>query len=452
MTRFPPRLLAPLLLAFATAAAAQSPVVQTPDEALAQDAAEYARQHDVALDEALRRLRAQEESVAATDGLRARFARRLAGIAIEHEPDYRIVVLLKGGKSVADETVEAGGMVVPVVFRTGLAATRAEIVKAIEKKRDRIRAVLPEARGMGADPRTGELVVMLSEGDKPDADLAALGAEISEVAGVPARVRLIEAPEANLAVEGGARVVGNDAVTGRRSVCTVGFVVSEGIRGGVVTAAHCPDLLTYTEPDGATAELPFVGQWGWSFQDVQVNTAPAMPDPIFYADAKKQAARVPAAQRARASTRAGDFVCHRGERTGYSCGEVELTDYAPPGDLCGGPCAPDWVTVGGADCGGGDSGGPIFSGDVAFGIMKGGTWDRAGKCRFYYYMSLDYLPKGWTLVTRPIPPPDGEGVGALDGPRPSKIMPGGHDLAPTQPKAGGGGPAPVSGGASSSLR
>jgi hypothetical protein len=108
---------------------------------------------------------------------------------------------------------------------------------------------------------------------------------------------------------------------------------------------------------------------------------------------------VPSAQRRRESTRAGDVVCHRGERTGYSCGEVELVDYAPPGALCGGPCAPDWVTVAGADCGGGDSGGPVFSGDVAFGIMKGGTWDRAGKCRFYYYMSLDYLPQGWSLVT-----------------------------------------------------
>jgi hypothetical protein len=79
---------------------------------------------------------------------------------------------------------------------------------------------------------------------------------------------------------------------------------------------------------------------------------------------------------------------------------VALSDYAPPGTLCGGPCAPDWVAVRGADCGGGDSGGPVFSGDVAFGIMKGAAWDRNGKCGFYYYMSLDYLPKGWSLVTR----------------------------------------------------
>jgi hypothetical protein len=102
---------------------------------------------------------------------------------------------------------------------------------------------------------------------------------------------------------------------------------------------------------------------------------------------------VPEAVRPRASTRAGDFVCHRGERTGYTCGEVELIDFAPPGDLCGGPCAASWVTVAGPGCGGGDSGGPVFAGDTAFGIMKGGTWERNGRCAFYYYMSLDYLPQ-----------------------------------------------------------
>ena len=401
MPSFPFRLFVPFCLAFAAASAAaqpSQPVVQSANDARAQDAGEYARRYGVTLDEAFRRLRAQEETVPATDRLASLYADRLAGISIEHAPDYRIVVLLTGSEPVPDEVVRAGGVAVPIAFRTGAPATRRQILTAIDEKRDAIRAAFPQARGMGADPRTGELVVMLSEGDEGSDDLAGLASRISEVAGVPARVELIGRPDANTAVAGGARVVGNDAVTGRRSVCTVGFVVSDGTRNGIVTAAHCPDVLTYTERDGTTIELPFVGQWGWSFQDVQVNEAPA-GDPLFYADAKKMFARVPVAQRARASTRAGDFVCHRGERTGYSCGEVEFIDYAPPGDLCGGPCAPDWVTVRGGDCGGGDSGGPVFSGDTAFGIMKGATWDRSGKCAFYYYMSLDYLPKGWALVT-----------------------------------------------------
>jgi streptogrisin C len=385
--------------AFASAAAAQVPV-QSSGEALAQDAAEYARQHEVSPDEALLRLRAQEESVAATDRLRTRFAKRLAGISIEHQPSYQIVVLLTGKRRPPDQAIAAGGLTVPVTFRTGAPATRERLLKAIEERGDALRAAFPAARGMGVDPRTGELVLMLSQSDKAY-DLPAVSARIAEIAGVPARARLIDQPEANLAAEGGARVEGTDTVSGRHAVCTAGFLVSDGARFGLVTAAHCPDVLTYVDPAGTRTELPFVGQWGWSFQDVQVNETQGPAEPLFYADARKTAARSPSAQRTRASTRAGDFVCHRGERTGYSCAEVALTDYAPPGELCGGPCAPVWVAVEGPGCGGGDSGGPVFLGDTAFGIMKGGSWVSGGRCAFYYYMSLDYLPDGWSLLTRP---------------------------------------------------
>jgi hypothetical protein len=392
------RFLAFLLVAFASQAAAQA--LQTPAEALAQDAAEYARQHHVDPDEALRRLEAQEQSVAATDRLRETYRKRLAGIAIEHEPAYRIVVLLKGGKAVPDESVEAGDLNVPVVFRTGAPATREKLLKVLDKRGKRLRAAFPDARGTGADPRTGELVLMIGDTGKSDEDLAEMAARASDIAGVPVRIRPIEAAANLVAVEGGTRVEGADAVTGRHAVCTAGFVVTDGTRTGLVTAAHCPDVLTYNAPGGGKVELPFVGQWGWSFQDVQVNVAEGGGEPLFYADARKSEARVPEGVRTRASTRAGDFVCHRGERTGYTCGEVELTDFAPPGDLCGGPCAASWVTVAGPGCGGGDSGGPVFAGDTAFGIMKGGTWTKDGRCAFYYYMSLDYLPEGWRLATR----------------------------------------------------
>src|SRR4051812_34206839 len=134
-----------LLLALASPAAAQA--LQTPAEALAQDAAEYARQHHVEADEALRRLKAQEETVAATDRLRAAYAKRLAGIFIEHDPAYRIVVLLKGGKAVPDDAMKAAGMTVPILFRTGAPTTREKILETIAKRGGRLRAAFPDARG-----------------------------------------------------------------------------------------------------------------------------------------------------------------------------------------------------------------------------------------------------------------------------------------------------------------
>src|SRR3954454_21210261 len=100
-----------LMIAFAGAAAAQP--VQTQAEAIADDAIQYAAQFGVDPAEAARRLRAQQESVTATEAIAGEFASRLAGISIEHAPEYRIIVLLTGDTAVADRS--AAG--VPIVFR-----------------------------------------------------------------------------------------------------------------------------------------------------------------------------------------------------------------------------------------------------------------------------------------------------------------------------------------------
>lgn len=385
-------------MAVGTAAHAQLPRIQSQAEALAQDAGEYARQNNVPLDEAQRRLRAQEESIASTDRLREIYKDRLAGISIEHDPVYRIVVLLTGTEPAADRAIIAGGMNVPIVFRTGAKSTSEQIVATMMHHRDAILALIPNASGMGVDPRTGELVVMVKaiHADRPGAE--ALDFELEALTGVPVRIRVLDGPDLDASIEGGARVEGVDPANGRRYACTTGFVVTDGARTGIVTAAHCPDALTYYGPSGAPKPLSFGGQWGWRHQDVQLHVSSEARQPLFYADTAKTVARRVTGSRSRVSTRAGDMVCRRGETTGYSCAQVELTDYAPPGDLCGGPCDPVWVTVPGPLCKGGDSGAPIFSGTIAFGIVKGGNYSRAGICNFYYYMSTDYLPVGWGLL------------------------------------------------------
>ena len=397
--------------------------VQLPVDALMQDASEYATRFGVPFDEALRRMRAQGDSVPATDALRETYKDRWAGVAIEHQPNYRIVVLLTGTDPVADQSVTAGGMVVPIVFHTGAPATREAVLAAITAYQAKIRESLPHPPGLGVDQRTGELVVMIASGD---ADLdrdGELRTRIATMTGVPVRIEAVDKPPADMAqdqvapvptlipapvdggaIEGGARVVGT--VDGKRYACTTGFVVSDGVRNGVVTAAHCPDTLSYVgkrPSDGSREEWPlaFVGQWGWGYQDVQVNVATA-PDvgyaPLFYADTAKTIARPVSGWLTRPMTRSGDWVCKRGELSGASCAEVDLTDFAPAGDLCGGACLPTWVAVEGPTCKAGDSGAPVFEGSTALGLVKGGTYRRDGTCLFYYYMSTDYLPQGWTLL------------------------------------------------------
>jgi streptogrisin C len=386
-------LLALLLMTFAAMTSAQP--VQSEAEALADDAAQYAAQFSVAPDEALRRLKAQEASVAATDGIAREFAARLAGISIQHSPDFRIVVLLTGGDPVPER--EAAG--VPVVFRTGAKATHAQALEALRKHLIDFRTDLPNARGAGYDQRTGEVVLLVTREDASRLGLEAIRARAERVGGVPVRVVINELNESNMSVNGGGRVEGLNLQTNRRNLCTTAFVITNGETNAITTAAHCPDELTYVDRDGTSVVLPMIGSWGAAYRDVQINGSAQSPEPLFYSNRGAGTLRQLVSWRNVASTRAGDFICHYGESSGYSCATVELTDYAPPGDLCGGPCFPTWVTVKGPSCVPGDSGGPVFSGEIAFGIAKGVNRASSGECLFYYYMSTDYLPPPWRLLT-----------------------------------------------------
>jgi len=372
--------------------------VLTPDAALVQDATEVARVRGIDPARALADLRAQEASISLTEWIEGRYRDRIAGIAIDHDPDFRITVRLTGRAPVPDAMVRFGDILVPVRFRTGAGATRTEMLDAITAHQAAIRAMLVRPPAMGVDPRRGELVVLIGLADARG-DVPALRRRIETLTGVPVRIAAADQPGIDLIqVEGGGRVVGTEPTDGRRYACTSGFVVTDGTRTGIVTAAHCPDTLAYIGADRRPTAMEYVGQWGWGFHDVQVNATAQAVRPVFFSDTARTTLRPVLGQRSRAATRAGDIVCHRGERTGYSCAEVELVDFAPSGDLCGGPCLPTWVTVAGPGCKGGDSGGPVFIGTTAIGLLKGGSYRADGSCAFYYYMSLDYLPEGWRLL------------------------------------------------------
>ena len=396
------RWLLALFLLLTPAAMASAQPAETQSEAIADDAAQYAAQFGVSLDEAARRLKAQQASVAATDAISREFAARLAGISIEHSPIFRIVVRLTGSEPVPDRA--AAG--VPIIFLTGAKATHAQAVDALRKHLIDFRTDLPNVRGAGYDQRTGEVVLLVTREDAIRLGLNAIRVRAEEVGGVPVRVVINELNESNMTVDGGGRVEGLNLLTNRRNLCTTAFVITNGETNAITTAAHCPDDLTYVDPDGTSVTLPMIGSWGAAYRDVQINGSADSPQPLFYSNRAAGTLRQLVSWRNVASTRAGDFVCHYGESSGYSCATVELTDYAPPGDLCGGPCSPTWVTVKGPGCMPGDSGGPVFGGEIAFGIAKGVNRASSGQCLFYYYMSTDYLPPPWRLLTvRDVKPP-----------------------------------------------
>ena len=216
------------------------------------------------------------------------------------------------------------------------------------------------------------------------------------------RVEINDLHELNMSVAGGGLVDGINPTDSRRYRCTSGFVVTDG-SGRHRDRRSLPRRACLSRCRRRATSLPFIEQFGLGYQDVQINLAPGPQPPLFYSDRKAGSIRKLATWRNVASTRAGDFVCHWGEISGYSCAEVQLTDYAPPGTLCGGPCEPTWVTVPSELHGGRQRRSGVHRNDRVR-IAKGINRTQSGACNFYYYMSTDYLPTPWRVATAPAEP------------------------------------------------
>jgi hypothetical protein len=93
----------------------------------------------------------------------------------------------------------------------------------------------------------------------------------------------------------------------------------------------------------------------------------------------------------------GGFVCHRGKTTGYSCGTIVSKTFQPTwANACFGvTCASVWIRVQGANlkCYPGDSGGPWFLNNTAYGIYKGqsSSGPAVGNCNWAVYSAADYF-------------------------------------------------------------
>jgi hypothetical protein len=371
----------------------------TAAEVIQADARAYAAQFNVGVDEAVRRLRAQEQQGDVIDRLRKANPGRFAGLWVEHQPEFRIVVRLAGDAPAPPEfQAAAANSPTPVVFVTGAAATESQVLGRIQASLPQFRAALPGLMATDMDVKTGDIVLIVHATGAAGEAAKAQGAEFSRQLGHPVRIRLVDAPERDAHTRGGANL----------STCTSGFVVqnSAGTRG-VLTAAHCGNTQTYFEFGGTSYAITFVSESLDADADVQWHTTSHDEYPEFYADLTTTA-RVLTGRRLRSSTAVGNTVCHRGMTTGYSCGSVASTTHQPAySGACGTvTCSALFIRVEGASllCDLGDSGGPFFNGQTAFGIHKSvsSTGPGAGQCSYAVYMSTDYISDlGVTLVYGP---------------------------------------------------
>jgi hypothetical protein len=157
------------------------------------DAAEVARGSGISEAEAVRRLRLQEVSAPHVSKLRREFADRLAGLYLESEGDYRVVVLLKGSAPVPDRWIGSGRDRMRIQFLDGAPATLAETLEKVASSMPAIGARLPGLMGTGVDERTGEVMLnVYAVGDEVESARAA-EPDLEKLLGHPVRIEFSSA-------------------------------------------------------------------------------------------------------------------------------------------------------------------------------------------------------------------------------------------------------------------
>jgi streptogrisin C len=380
----------------------QGQSVSTREAAIQADAQSLASSQGISLSEATKAVGAQDSVGDEIDRVRQEFAGRVAGIYFEYKPEYKIIVRLKGETAVVPRLLKLPGAEVPMEFESGASATAEELVAAFERNFTAIKALLPTLQGIGTDERTGEIMLLVQATGGAVETVRSKKDQLVTLLGHPVRIEVAAQPMRNADVRGGSKT-GESA--NPANFCTSGFTVKNASNvTAMTTASHCETMNTYWNPNGTSIALTFVSEVLDADQDVEIRTSGYVERPEFYADSGTTA-RILTGRRYRSSTGAGNQVCHRGARTGYSCGLVGATNFKPAyGGACGAvACSPVHVLVNGAAdtaCGDGDSGGPVFASQTAFGLVKAALYSgyAKGQCDWFAYMSTDFLPTGWTLL------------------------------------------------------
>jgi hypothetical protein len=160
---------------------------------------------------------------------------------------------------------------------------------------------------------------------------------------------------------------GGNLLLGGGGRCTSGFVVKQtaGPELGVLTAGHCQDTMSQIRSDGSTAfTFSFRGD-EYGVGDYQWMRSPVMMDGWFHY----------AVGLGRAATGIGNAsmnqsLCKYGDETHTTCGSVDQV-YAE--HTVNGVKVTGLVRTRAMANDGGDSGGPVYNGGRAYGLVKGKT-------------------------------------------------------------------------------
>lgn len=179
--------------------------------------------------------------------------------------------------------------------------------------------------------------------------------------------------------------------------CTSGFsVVNAGGTRGIATAGHCPNSMSYNGTN-----LPYQGELFRDSFDVQWHTAPGFTVRNKIRWSSDGLTRDITSKLERDQQMLNTYVCKYGRTTFYTCGNISSKDYCPTYVPS---CDATFIRVNNNAgysnlSSGGDSGGPWFILNTAYGIHSGEPGPDPGDA---LYMAQNYVGGlGVTVIINP---------------------------------------------------
>ena len=372
----------------------------------------YAEANSVTIDEARRRLGIQDAVQTFRGELRDELGDSYAGVWIEHEPEHRVLAaaLPADAARVAARLEATSFSEIAGVVEVGASLADLDDLAA------KVREASPVPIDTGVTVSQNAVKVQVAG----DAHRRRLDDALT-AAGLANRPDVVVKTVSSLArpladVRGGwAAIVGKNA-------CTTGFSVIRGTDGvlGVLTAAHCgahgaaaddARINSLVTPSPTFLDAPFQegrqdGRW-----DVQWHTVPGhnITNEIEYVTGGSTHREKITGVKGSGDIGEGDEVCKWGITSGYTCGKIIDRKVCPEYVK---DCERTFIQVRG-EMGRdmsleGDSGGPVFSGNDAVGVLSGGypleNLEYGGDM---FYMPVEYISVfGLSVLTSPLPPID----------------------------------------------
>jgi hypothetical protein len=312
---------------------------------------DYMRATGVSVTDAEKQVVWQDEAGQLSDALRASEPTTFGGLFIEHTPTYKVVVLSTSGDAAAIDKYAAG-----LSLKSVLDVRAADYsLEALEADQLALGKALGLSFPVDLSVKQNRVVVEVPKGGK------SLAADVA--AALPSTAVILQNAEPRTPT---VQLYGGLAV----STCTLGFSVYFGGNTSnrrVVTAGHCPNSQSY---NGQALTYMNDGIWSGNY-DAQTHTLSG----ATYANKVVDGDGTPRTITSRSLTgqNVGAGVCKYGKVTGYDCGII-VSDHDPGCSASPGGAYrkvdsdPNGTGVDMAEPG--DSGGPWFFGNTAWGIAS----------------------------------------------------------------------------------